>query len=124
MRQNRRNSALSYMSGISIESVNELKEETIIQNEVELMNQAKIKKYQKNRNQKKINEDMNQQEQDELNVTNDKVLLRQFFVNITVVPMALAVIILGITVYIMMRFYFDLMMENSASMILKEIVLL
>jgi hypothetical protein len=33
------------MSGISIESVNELKEETIIQNEVELMNQAKIKKY-------------------------------------------------------------------------------
>jgi hypothetical protein len=44
--------------------------------------------------------------------------------NITVLPMTIAVIIVSIGIYIMIRYYFNIMIENSAEIILKEIAAL
>ena len=118
-RNNRRSSRFSYITGISFEDNSELAEENELENEIEL--QAKSDSSDKNKGTTIGIGHLAKNMANLMSYKRDKELMKKFLVKITVLPMTIAVVVVGIGLYIMVGYYFNIMMENSAEIILNEI---
>lgn len=47
--------------------------------------------------------------------------MKNFLVNITVMPMTITVLVITIGIFFMIKYYFMVMMENTAEILLKEL---